>query len=201
LTGPQAAVKRVFDITFSLSALLVLSPVFILTAFAVRASSRGPAFYTKQRIGRRGELIPFPKFRSMRVGADKDRATILGTPDDDMLNRYRNDPRITPVGRIIRRFSIDELPQLWSVLRGDMSIVGPRPILEEELHLLDNADYRRHAAKPGLTGVWQISGRKEVPWEQRMAMDIDYLENWSIGGDLLITLKTLGAIVRGRGAV
>jgi exopolysaccharide biosynthesis polyprenyl glycosylphosphotransferase len=201
LTGPQAAVKRVFDITFSLSALLVLSPVFILTALAVRASSRGSAFYIQKRIGRHGELIAFPKFRSMRVGADKERAEVLGRPDDDMLNRYRNDPRITAVGRVIRRLSIDELPQLWSVLKGDMSIVGPRPILQEELQLLENGDYRRHAAKPGLTGLWQVSGRKEVPWEERMKMDIHYLEHWALTQDLALIVRTLATVFTGRGAM
>jgi exopolysaccharide biosynthesis polyprenyl glycosylphosphotransferase len=201
LTGPKAFAKRLFDITVSSFSLLLLSPLFVLTGLAVRLSSRGPVFYVQERIGLHGVLFAFPKFRSMRVGAAHERAEILGAPDSDMLNRYRTDPRITKVGRVIRRLSIDEIPQIWSVLKGDMSIVGPRPVLVEEMDQVEHVDRRRHIAKPGLTGLWQVSGRKEVPWSERMRMDLEYIENWSLAGDVLLVIRTLGAVVTGRGAM
>jgi len=201
LTGPKAFAKRIFDIALSAFGLLLLSPMFVLTAVAVRLSSRGPVFYVQERIGQHGVLFAFPKFRSMRVGADQVRAEILGTPDSEMLNRYRSDPRITKVGRIIRRLSIDEIPQIWSVLKGDMSIVGPRPVLVEEMDQIEHIDRRRHIAKPGLTGLWQVSGRKEVSWSERMRMDLEYIENWSLAGDVLLVIRTLGVVITGRGAM
>lgn len=201
LTGPKALVKRLFDILLSVLGLVVLSPLLLLTAIAVKLTSRGPIFYVQQRVGQHGALFPFPKFRSMKVGADKERADVLGTPDDEMLERYRNDPRITKVGRVIRRLSIDEAPQIWSVLKGDMSIVGPRPVLPEEMDLVGHVDQRRHIAKPGLTGLWQVSGRKEVPWDERMRMDIDYIEGWSLAGDVALVVRTLAVVVTGRGAM
>ena len=137
----------------------------------------------------------------MRVGADQLRADVLGTPDTEILNRYRCDPRITRVGRVIRRLSVDEIPQLWSVLKGDMSIVGPRPVLVEEMNHIEHVDRRRHIAKPGLTGLWQVSGRKEVSWSDRMRMDLEYIENWSLAGDILLVVRTLGVVVTGRGAM
>jgi hypothetical protein len=201
LTGPKAVIKRGFDILVSSVGLAILSPLFLMTAVAVRATSKGPAFYIQKRVGQHGELISFPKFRSMRVGADQERADVLGTPDEEMLERYRSDPRITFIGRFIRRTSIDEMPQIWSVLKGDMSIVGPRPVLPEEMALLAESDKRRHIAKPGLTGLWQVSGRKEVSWDDRIQMDISYIEDWSLSGDIALVLRTIGVVITGRGAM
>lgn len=123
-----------------------------------------------------------------------------GEPDEDIATRYREDPRVTRVGRVLRRWSLDELPQLINVAAGTMSLVGPRPLLPDELGLLGDVDHRRHLTKPGITGLWQISGRKEVAWDDRMRMDLHYLENWSIAMDLVILVKTAKAVVTGHGA-
>jgi lipopolysaccharide/colanic/teichoic acid biosynthesis glycosyltransferase len=136
----------------------------------------------------------------MRDGADKERLEVLGRPDEDMAARYKKDPRITPVGRVLRRFSIDELPQLLNVIRGEMSLVGPRPMLEEEVAQLEENHQRRHLIMPGLTGLWQISGRKETSWEERMLLDLYYIDQWSISTDIAILLKTFKVVVDGRGS-
>ena len=194
------AQKRVFDLLFSTAAILVLSPVLLLIAIGVKISSRGPVLYTAPRIGSNGEYFNFPKFRSMIKGADRMRASVIGAPDSDIADRYRNDPRITKFGKFIRRWSLDELPQLFCVLKGTMSVVGPRPILEEELELVHSRSRYRSMATPGLTGLWQISGRKEVTWEDRMAMDTGYIQNWSFSHDLWLIAKTFAAIFIGRGS-
>jgi lipopolysaccharide/colanic/teichoic acid biosynthesis glycosyltransferase len=136
----------------------------------------------------------------MIVGAADLRDDVLGTPDEEMADRYKSDPRIYPFGKFLRRFSLDELPQLLSVIKGDMSLVGPRPLLPDELDLLGNDDHRRHLAKPGLTGLWQVSGRKETSWEERMQMDLHYVHNWSIGLDLGIVLRTIKVVATGHGS-
>lgn len=200
LTGPARATKRLLDLALALPILLLLSPIMILSALAIRASSRGRVFYTQERVGQGGETFRFLKFRTMVQGADRLRAEVIGVPDDGITDRYRNDPRITPVGRVLRRWSLDELPQLLNVIGGSMSIVGPRPVLVEELPLLADADHRRHLTKPGLTGLWQISGRKEVDWEERMRLDLYYVENWSPTLDFVILARTAKAVISGRGA-
>jgi lipopolysaccharide/colanic/teichoic acid biosynthesis glycosyltransferase len=136
----------------------------------------------------------------MYVGADKQRDEVIGTPDEKIFERYKSDPRITPFGRILRRWSIDEMPQVFNVIAGNMSLVGPRPVLPEELGLFDDADHRRHLTKPGLTGLWQVSGRKEVDWDERMRMDLDYVEHWSPALDLVIVAKTAKVVISGKGA-
>ena len=166
----------------------------------IKAESRGPLLYTQKRIGQNGTLFLFPKFRSMRPGADAQRLEILGRPDEKMSERYKNDPRITRVGRFIRRFSLDELPQLWCVLIGTMSIVGPRPILPEESSQLGDFHFRRQIAKPGLTGIWQVSGRKDTTWEERMAFDLKYVQEWSLALDLILIARTFKAIITGVGS-
>jgi lipopolysaccharide/colanic/teichoic acid biosynthesis glycosyltransferase len=166
----------------------------------IKVESRGPLFYSQERIGQDGSYFSFPKFRSMRPGSDAQRLEILGRPDQGMTERYKADPRITRVGRVLRRFSLDELPQLWCVLVGTMSLVGPRPILPEEAPQMGDFHFRRQIAKPGLTGIWQVSGRKDTTWEERMAYDIKYVQDWSIGLDLILVAKTFNAIVRGKGA-
>ena len=153
-----------------------------------------------ERVGRGGLTFGCLKFRSMRVGADAEREAVIGTPDGLIVERYRNDPRITNVGRVLRRWSLDELPQLLNVMGGSMSLVGPRPVLPEELDLLAEADLRRHITKPGLTGLWQISGRKEVAWDDRIRMDLYYVEHWSLALDAVILAKTAKAVLAGRGA-
>jgi exopolysaccharide biosynthesis polyprenyl glycosylphosphotransferase len=193
-------IKRLFDLALVIPALILLTPIFLLIALLIKIESRGPLLYTQERIGQNGSIFSFPKFRSMRPGSDAQRLEILGRPDAEMIERYKRDPRITRVGRVIRRFSLDELPQLWCVLVGTMSLVGPRPILPEETQQLGDFHFRRQIAKPGLTGIWQVSGRKETTWEERMAFDIKYVQEWSIALDLILITRTFKAILTGKGA-
>jgi exopolysaccharide biosynthesis polyprenyl glycosylphosphotransferase len=192
--------KRLFDLTLVIPSIIVLSPLYIVIAFLIKFESRGKLFYTQERIGQNGTLFKFPKFRSMRPGSDALRLGILGRPDEGMRERYKSDPRITRVGRVLRRFSLDELPQLWCVLKGSMSLVGPRPILPEEVPQLGDFHFRRQLAKPGLTGIWQVSGRKDTTWEERMSFDIKYVQDWSIALDLILIVRTFKAIIGGKGS-
>ena len=178
LTGPKRFLKRSVDLVLW-SRVVFLAPVFIAIAVAIRLETRGRVFYVSERVGRGGATFGCLKFRSMRVGADAEPRVHHRDPDESIAERYRTDPRITQVGQFLRRWSLDELPQLLNVMGGSMSLVGPRPVLPEELDLLAEADLRRHITKPGLTGLWQISGRKEVAWEDRMRMDLYYIEHWS----------------------
>jgi len=201
LIGRHAFSKRLTDILLCTIALVLLSPALLIIAALVKATSHGPIFYIDTRVGKNNELFIFPKFRSMYKDSDKLRSTIIGAPDASIPDRYKHDPRITPFGRFIRRWSIDELPQLWCVIVGTMSIVGPRPILREEVPDVGLDSQIRFIAKPGLTGLWQISGRKETMWESRMQQDALYIESWSFLRDLLIILRTFGVIISGRGAM
>ena len=193
-------IKRLFDLVLVIPALILLIPVYFLIGLMIKVESRGPLLYSQERIGQNGSYFSFPKFRSMRPGSDAQRLVILGRPDETMAERYKNDPRITRVGRFIRRFSLDELPQLWCVLVGTMSLVGPRPILPEETPQLGDFHFRRQIAKPGLTGIWQVSGRKDTTWEERMAFDIKYVQEWSIALDLILIIRTFRAILSGKGS-
>jgi exopolysaccharide biosynthesis polyprenyl glycosylphosphotransferase len=193
-------IKRLFDLALVIPSLILLAPVFLVIALLIKVDSRGPLFYSQVRIGQDGAPFTFPKFRSMQPGSDAQRLEILGRPDSEMAERYKNDPRITRVGRVIRRFSLDELPQLWCVLAGTMSLVGPRPILLEEASQMGDFHFRRQIAKPGLTGIWQVSGRKETTWEERMAFDIKYVQEWSIALDLILIMRTFKAVLSGKGS-
>lgn len=199
LTGPQASLKRATDILISSIGLVVLSPLLLIIGAAIRLTSHGPALFIHDRVGRAGTLYRLVKFRTMYDGAHRTREETLGSIAGDP-DAYRSDPRITPLGRFLRRWSLDEFPQLWNVLKGEMSLVGPRPMLVEELPLLGTSDHRRHLTKPGLTGLWQVAGRKEVEWSERMQMDLRYVENWSPTLDLVILAKTVKAVVSGKGA-
>jgi len=200
LTGPKRAIKRSLDIIFGIVLFVLFLPFMIVAAIGTFVSSKGPIFYAQKRIGRGGETITVTKFRTMYQGADKQRKEVIGAPDEKIFERYKSDPRITPFGRILRRWSIDEMPQVVNVIAGNMSLVGPRPVLPEELGLFDDADHRRHLTKPGLTGLWQVSGRKEVDWDERMRMDLEYVENWSPALDLVIVAKTAKVVISGKGA-
>lgn len=195
-----ALVRRGADIVGSALLLLVLLPLFLVIIVAIKLSARGSAFYVQDRVGRDGQPFPFIKFRTMIPGADGMRGEVLGVPDADMPERYREDPRITPVGRILRRWSLDELPQLVNVLRGDMAFVGPRPIIFDELPLLKPWEHDRHLCRPGLTGLWQISGRKETTWEERIELDLQYVRQQSLRQDARIVVRTFAVVVRGDGA-
>ncbi len=200
LTGPKRAIKRGLDIVVGIVLTIIFLPFMIIAAIGTFFTSRGPVLYRQQRVGRGGELITVTKFRTMYVGADKEREKYIGAPDGRIRQRYRDDPRITPFGRVLRRWSIDEMPQVFNVITGSMSLVGPRPVLPEELGLFADADHRRHLTKPGLTGLWQVSGRKEVDWDERMRMDLEYVENWSPALDLVIVAKTAKVVLTGEGA-
>ena len=195
--------KRLLDLMVVLPALVVLAPLFLLVALAIRLHDGGPVMFWQRRVGLDGREFAFPKFRSMRVDAEAVREKLLATNQHGqggVTFKMKRDPRITPVGRWIRRTSIDELPQLWCVLRGSMSLVGPRPPLVSEVSRYSMADRQRLSVVPGLTCIWQVNGRSEVPFPQQVEMDVDYIRRPSIWADILLLLKTLPAVIRGRGA-
>ncbi|AWB90836.1 sugar transferase [Aeromicrobium chenweiae] len=194
--------KSVFDRTFALFAVLAFSPLLVAAAVAVKLTSEGPILYRQRRVGLRGEAFDMLKFRSMRVGADDELATLMaaqGTSDTPLF-KVKNDPRITKVGTFLRRYSIDELPQLLNVLRGDMSVVGPRPQVAAEVELYDDRALRRLTVRPGMTGLWQVSGRSDLSWEDSIRLDTYYVENWSMTSDLIILWRTVRAVFGSDGA-
>jgi exopolysaccharide biosynthesis polyprenyl glycosylphosphotransferase len=201
LRGWDRVVKGSFDRLGALLALVLLLPVLLVLAIAVKATSPGPVFFRQERVGREGSLFSMLKFRSMEVGADRmlDHLVELST-GNGVLFKMGRDPRVTQFGRVLRRYSLDELPQLINVLRGDMSLVGPRPPLPAEVELYGVEMRRRFAVKPGLTGLWQVSGRSDLSWEDSVRMDVRYVEDWSLFLDLMIIWRTFGAVIRGKGA-
>lgn len=196
------AFKRLLDILFSFTALLLLSPLFLIVAILIKAYDHGPVFYVQKRVGLHGKEFPFPKFRSMVMNADALKDTLLNQADraGDITFKMKRDPRITPIGRFIRRFSIDELPQFWCVLNGDMSIVGPRPPVPREVALYTQEDRRRLEVKPGLTGIWQVSGRADIGFKQQVELDVLYIESHGFWLDVKLILKTIPAVLTGKGA-
>lgn len=194
--------KRIFDIVMATLALIVLSPVMALTALIVKLSDGGPVLFKQRRVGRRGEPFDLYKFRSMVPNAEEIRADLLEdhNESDGALFKIRQDPRITPFGRFIRRFSIDELPQLLNVLRGEMSLIGPRPALEREVEQYKVHVRRRLDVRPGMTGLWQVSGRSDLDWDDTVRLDLYYVDNWSMIQDLAILLRTFRAVFSSRGA-
>lgn len=196
------AAKRAIDVTVSASMLLALAPLFVLVAAAIRFTDGGTVLYWQTRVGRRGQEFPFPKFRSMVAGADRLKDTLLQQNDHghSVTFKMRDDPRVTRIGRIIRRLSIDELPQLWCVLWGHMSLVGPRPPVPREVREYSQSDRRRLDAIPGLTCIWQVSGRGDIPFPQQVELDVEYIDTRGIGVDLRLLARTLPAVLGGRGA-
>ena len=202
LGGRQSVLKRLMDVALSAVGLVALAPLLAGVAAAIRLTSPGPAVFRQTRVGVDGAEFTLYKFRSMVTGADA-LVTALVSDDDDArgpLFKMRDDPRVTRVGRVIRRFSVDELPQLVNVLRGDMSLVGPRPPLPREVAAYDRTAHRRLLTRPGLTGAWQVSGRADLDWEEGLVIDLLYVENWTLSGDLAILGRTVGAVLRARGA-
>ncbi|MGI6381043.1 MAG: sugar transferase [Anaerolineae bacterium] len=197
----QFALKRVLDVGIAGLAIVVLSPLWALIALAIRLDSPGPVIYQQRRVGRGGRVFTLLKFRSMRDGADRQVTTLRGQNQaDGPLFKLRDDPRCTRVGRWIRRTSMDELPQLWNVLVGEMSLVGPRPALESEVDAYAPWHRRRLDALPGMTGLWQVSGRSELTFDEMVLLDIYYIENWSPTLDLRILLRTVPTVIKGTGA-
>ncbi len=203
LTAPhwELAVKRGVDIIASIFFLLIFSPILLATAIAVMATSPGPAVFKQQRIGTGGRSFEFYKFRSMRATAESERVALLPHNErNGPIFKIEEDPRITKVGRFIRRTSIDELPQIWNVLRGDMSLVGPRPPLPDEVAEYSAWERQRLMVRPGVTGIWQVSGRSDLDFETWVTMDVEYIEEWSPSLDFNLMVRTIPAVLSGRGA-
>ena len=199
--GAKRFDKRAFDVAFSLMVLIAAAPVMLAAASAIKLTSPGPVFYLSQRVGLDGVPFGMVKFRSMVVDADKKLADIAHLNESDgVLFKIRQDPRVTSVGRFLRRYSIDELPQFFNVLRGEMSVVGPRPPLPQEAEAYDLNTRRRLLVRPGITGLWQVSGRSDLSWADSVRLDLSYVENWSMASDLGIAASTLKAVVSKSGA-
>lgn len=200
--GGVKFIKRALDIVLSFALLLVLSPALLIIALIVKLSDGGPVFYVTNRVGLWGKEFPFPKFRTMEVGADQRINELKARSDfpESITFKMKDDPRVTRAGRYLRRMSLDELPQLWTVLKGDMSLVGPRPPLPEEAALYTLEQRGRLDAKPGITCIWQVRGRSEIPFESQVRLDKEYIESQSFWLDLKLLLKTIPAVFFGRGA-
>ena len=201
LTPTRLATKRLFDIVVSGLVLLVGLPVWLLCAALVKLTSPGPLLYSQERIGRDGRAFRMFKFRTMYVDADA-RLEALRAENEASgpIFKMRNDPRVTSVGRWLRKYSIDEVPQFLNVLKGEMSVVGPRPPLPNETREYEDRHWRRLEVTPGMTGLWQVSGRSALTFEEMVRLDLFYIENWSVGLDLAIILRTVPAVLFARGA-
>jgi exopolysaccharide biosynthesis polyprenyl glycosylphosphotransferase len=201
-TGFRRVLKGAFDRVMAALALLVLSPLFLVLVLAVRLTSSGPALFRQIRVGRAGSTFVMLKFRSMYADAEERLASLREQSDhgDGVLFKMKEDPRVTRVGKFLRKYSLDELPQLINVVLGTMSLVGPRPPLPLEVARYEDHVHRRLLVKPGLTGLWQISGRSDLSWDESVQLDLRYVENWSLGEDLFILWKTVRAVARGSGA-
>ncbi len=200
--------KRIFDLAFATFLLLLLSPFFLFLLVWIPLSSRGSAFFTQNRRGLHGRSFRMYKFRTMAIGAHLQREEMLGEKSGErLLYKHKTDPRVTPLGRFLRKYSVDELPQLLNVLKGEMSMVGPRPLLHEDFQdpgilILGYKEWARdrHCLWPGITGLWQVSGRNNLSFEESMRLDLQYVTHWSPWLDFVILLKTLPAIFRAHGA-
>ena len=199
--GWRSVAKRSFDVTAACLALVVTFPVLLAAMVATRIQGKGPVFFRQVRVGANGEPFTITKLRTMVVDAEAQKAGLLDRNEmDGPLFKITDDPRITPVGRVLRKLSIDELPQLFCVVRGSMSLVGPRPALPEEAALWDEQVHERLRVRPGITGMWQVSGRSTTTFEDYKRLDLYYVDNWSLTHDIRICAKTVGVVLSGRGA-
>jgi len=195
------ALKRMFDVVASSAALWLFTPLFILVALGIKLTSRGPLFFRQERVGLRGKRFNMLKFRSMVVDAEARKAHLAARNEQaGPVFKMRNDPRVTRIGRVIRKYSIDELPQLINVLRGDMSLVGPRPPVPSEVEKYEAWQRRRLSVRPGLTCIWQVSGRNQISFEEWMYLDMQYIDHWTLAGDFNLIFKTVPVVITGRGA-
>ncbi|MCL9664411.1 sugar transferase [Curtobacterium albidum] len=202
-SGRKLYTKRAFDLVGSAALLVALSPVLLVLALLVKTSSPGPVFFRQERVGLNGSTFHMIKFRSMVVDAEarlQELSSLDRAEGNTVLFKMKNDPRVTRVGAFMRRYSLDEVPQLFNVLLGNMSLVGPRPPLASEVERYDQHVHRRFLVKPGMTGLWQVSGRSDLSWEDSVRLDLYYVENWAIVGDLVILWKTFRAVVSSDGA-
>ena len=202
VVGSAVFLKRFIDIAVSGAMLVALSPLFLAVAAAIKLTDGGPVLFWQTRVGRWGREFAFPKFRSMVVDAEKLKDAILEQShhQDSITFKMKRDPRVTWIGRIIRKVSIDELPQLWNVLKGDMSLVGPRPPVPREVEQYSLSDRRRLDVTPGLTSLWAIAGRGDIPFDRQVDLDVQYIESRSLWLDIKILFKTIPAVLLGRGA-
>jgi exopolysaccharide biosynthesis polyprenyl glycosylphosphotransferase len=201
IAGADWLLKRAFDLTVSALVLVGGLPLWLAIAAAIKLTSRGPVLYRDLRVGLHERQFEMLKFRTMELGADKERARLAHRNEaEGPLFKIRDDPRVTPVGRVLRRFSLDEVPQVLNILRGEMSLVGPRPLPKEDYERLEQWHRKRSLVLPGMTGLWQISGRSDLSFDDLVNLDFYYLERWSLGLDVTILLKTIPAVLSGRGA-
>jgi exopolysaccharide biosynthesis polyprenyl glycosylphosphotransferase len=193
--------KRLVDIMFSSLILFAISPLLLAIAIAVKMDSKGPVFYLSNRIGKKGLVFGCFKFRTMVSDAEQRRAAIMHMNErDGVLFKVTNDPRITRLGRFLRKYSLDELPQFFNVLHGDMSIVGPRPPLASEVQEYKLSHLRRLDVTPGITGLWQVQSRQDPSFDSYISLDVSYIENWSVWLDIKIILRTIGVVIAGTGS-
>lgn len=203
LTAWQFQLKRCVDVAGAAAGLVIAAPLLAALAVLVKLDSPGPAFFAHERLGLYGRRFMMFKLRTMREGADGEKGSLahLNQSEDSRLFKIRDDPRVTRLGRLIRRWSLDEIPQLYNVLRGDMSLVGPRPFFEEDLSKYQPRHFARLAVKPGLTGLWQVSGRSDImDFDEVVRLDRHYIDNWSLAVDFRILAHTLPAVANRRGA-
>jgi lipopolysaccharide/colanic/teichoic acid biosynthesis glycosyltransferase len=192
-------VKRFLDITVASIALLMLLPLFCIIGLMIKLNSSGPILYSQTRVGKNKKLFKFYKFRSMQTNTHQLRTTIVNQ-HTGITFKNQNDPRITSVGKVLRKYSLDELPQLWNVLMGEMSLVGPRPALEEEVAQYSQSDLIRLSVIPGLTCIWQVSGRANLPFDKQVQMDREYILKRSLQFDIMLLVLTIPAVITGKGA-
>jgi exopolysaccharide biosynthesis polyprenyl glycosylphosphotransferase len=201
LEGGQRVAKRLFDIAVSGLLIVLFTPLMFILAMLIKADSRGPVLFKQERVGIEGAHFKMLKFRSMVVDAEERLADLAHRNEGNgVLFKLKNDPRVTRVGGFIRKFSLDELPQLFNIFGGSMSLVGPRPPLPREVEAYEQDVRRRLLVKPGLTGLWQVSGRSNLSWQDSVRLDLYYVENWSLAGDLVILLRTIRAVFHSTGA-
>jgi exopolysaccharide biosynthesis polyprenyl glycosylphosphotransferase len=201
--GAKQFTKRGFDILASGVGIAILGVPMLVLGMLVRVSSEGPALFRQQRVGKNGQPFTMLKYRSMVTDAEDRLQALIDherTAGNSVLFKLREDPRVTPIGKFMRRFSLDELPQLFNIFLGHMSVVGPRPPLAKEVEEYEDHVHRRFLVKPGLTGLWQVSGRSDLSWEDSVRLDLYYVENWSLAGDFVLVWRTLKAVLRREGA-
>ncbi len=194
--------KRIFDVSVVLMALLLVSPILMVVALLIRLDSKGPIFFSQVRVGKNGQRFKMYKFRSMYINAEQRKLELMthNEMQGGVLFKMKGDPRVTRVGRFIRKYSIDELPQLWNVVIGDMSLVGPRPPLLIEVEQYTPYQRRRLSVTPGLTCIWQVSGRSEIPFVKQVELDLEYIATQSFWNDMRLLLRTVPAVLKARGA-